>query len=190
LITRIAVFFGAAMFLIYALLAIPLKSYLQPAIVMAVIPFGMIGALIGHIIFDTTLSMMSLFGLVALSGVVVNDSLIMVDFVNRARATGMNLHDAVVEAGTKRFRAILLTTMTTFLGLLPIMFETSMQAQLVIPMTLSLGWGIVFGTLLTLVMIPSLYMVLEDFIRLLTGKGSEVQAIAPAASEQIPHAPQ
>lgn len=190
LLTRIAVFFGAAMFLIYALLAVPLKSYLQPAIVMAVIPFGMIGALIGHIIFDTTLSMMSLFGLVALSGVVVNDSLIMVDFVNRSRAEGLDLHDAVVEAGTKRFRAIMLTTLTTFLGLLPIMFETSMQAQLVIPMTLSLGWGIVFGTLLTLLMIPSLYLVLDDFIRLVTGKGSEVQVIAPASSEQIPHAPQ
>ncbi len=185
LIQRIAIFFGAAMFLIYALLAIPLKSYLQPAIVMAVIPFGMIGALIGHIIFDTTLSMMSLFGLVALSGVVVNDSLIMVDFVNRAREEGMNLHDAVVEAGTSRFRAIMLTTMTTFLGLLPIMFETSLQAQLVIPMTLSLGWGILFGTVLTLLMIPSLYLILDDFIGLFRTPAST----APESSGQMPHAP-
>ncbi|MCP5331278.1 MAG: efflux RND transporter permease subunit [Gammaproteobacteria bacterium] len=186
LIERIAIFFGAAMFLIYALLAVPLKSYLQPAIVMAVIPFGMIGALIGHILFDTTLSMMSLFGLVALSGVVVNDSLIMVDFVNRGRAEGMSLHDAVVGAGTSRFRAIMLTTMTTFLGLLPIMFETSLQAQLVIPMTLSLGWGIVFGTVLTLVMIPSLYLILDDFIGLFR---SDEAPTAPAPSEQISHAP-
>lgn len=186
LIERIAIFFGAAMFLIYALLAVPLKSYLQPAIVMAVIPFGMIGALIGHILFDTTLSMMSLFGLVALSGVVVNDSLIMVDFVNRGRAEGMNLHDAVVEAGTSRFRAIMLTTMTTFLGLLPIMFETSLQAQLVIPMTLSLGWGIVFGTVLTLVMIPSLYLILDDFIGLFR---SDEAPTAAEPSEQISPAP-
>ncbi|MDP1930275.1 MAG: efflux RND transporter permease subunit [Gammaproteobacteria bacterium] len=170
LLQRIAIFFGAAMFLIYALLAVPLKSYIQPAIVMAVIPFGMIGALIGHMIFGTTISMMSLFGLVALSGVIVNDSLIMVDFVNRGRREGMALHEAVVAAGTSRFRAILLTTLTTFLGLLPIMFETSMQAQLVIPMTLSLGWGILFGTVLTLVMIPSLYLILDDFTTFVMGK--------------------
>lgn len=176
LLERIAIFFGAAMFLIYALLAVPLKSYLQPAIVMAVIPFGMIGALIGHILFSTTISMMSLFGLVALAGVIVNDSLIMVDFVNRARSEGMSLHDAVVKAGTSRFRAIMLTTMTTFLGLLPIMFEDSLQAQLVIPMTLSLGWGILFGTVLTLLMIPSLYLVLDDLIGVLSkGKASSVQ---------------
>ncbi len=162
LLLRIVLFFMAAMFLIYALLAIPLRSYVQPMIVMAVIPFGMIGALIGHIVFDTTLSMMSLFGLVALSGVIVNDSLIMVDFVNRGRREGMRLVDAVVGAGTARFRAILLTTLTTFLGLLPIMFETSLQAQLVIPMTLSLGFGIVFGTVLTLFLIPCLYMILHD----------------------------
>ena len=185
LIKRIAIFFGAAMFLIYALLAVPLKSYLQPAIVMAVIPFGMIGALIGHILFDTTLSMMSLFGLVALSGVVVNDSLIMVDFVNRGREEGMNLHDAVVGAGTSRFRAIMLTTMTTFLGLLPIMFETSLQAQLVIPMTLSLGWGILFGTVLTLVMIPSLYLILDDFMGLFRSAEAEDATTAPASSGQI-----
>lgn len=192
LMTRIAIFFGAAMFLIYALLAIPLKSYIQPAIVMAVIPFGMIGALIGHIIFDTTLSMMSLFGLVALSGVVVNDSLIMVDFVNRGRLEGKNLHDAVVDAGTSRFRAIMLTTMTTFLGLLPIMFETSMQAQLVIPMTLSLGWGILFGTVLTLLMIPSLYLILDDFLSLFSDSDEDEEQgvlIGPSASEQMPHAP-
>jgi len=183
LITRIAVFFGAAMFLIYALLAIPLKSYIQPLIVMAVIPFGMIGALVGHMVFGVTVSMMSLFGLVALAGVIVNDSLIMVDFVNRGRAEGMSLHTAVVEAGTSRFRAIMLTTLTTFLGLLPIMFETSLQAQMVIPMTLSLGWGIVFGTLLTLVMIPSLYLILDDFIRMVWGSDEdETTPVAPKDS--------
>lgn len=177
LIQRIAVCFLAAMFLIYALLAVPLKSYVQPFIVMAVIPFGFIGALIGHIVFDTTLSMMSLFGLVALAGVIVNDSLILVDFVNRARRDGMSMLDAVVDAGTSRFRAILLTSLTTFLGLFPIMFETSMQAQMVIPMTLSLGFGIAFGTVLTLFLIPSLYLILEDLARLFKNTP------APAAPE-------
>ena len=177
LIQRIALFFMAAMFLIYALLAIPLRSYIQPLIVMAVIPFGMIGALIGHIVFGTTVSMMSLFGLVALSGVIVNDSLIMVDFVNRGRNEGLGLVEAVVESGTSRFRAILLTTLTTFLGLLPIMFEDSMQAQLVIPMTLSLGFGILFGTGLTLFMIPSLYLILDDFTRFLRGKKQRRQIV-------------
>ncbi|MEX2334916.1 MAG: efflux RND transporter permease subunit, partial [Pseudohongiella sp.] len=173
LIERIAICFMAALFLIYALLAIPLKSYVQPFIVMAVIPFGMIGALIGHIVFDTTLSMMSLFGLVALAGVIVNDSLILVDFVNRARREGMHMLDAVVEAGTSRFRAILLTSLTTFLGLFPIMFETSMQAQMVIPMTLSLGFGIAFGTFLTLFLIPSMYLILEDLTRIFSSKNSQ-----------------
>ncbi|OFE11203.1 hypothetical protein PHACT_15295 [Pseudohongiella acticola] len=175
LIARIAICFVAALFLIYALLAIPLKSYMQPFIVMAVIPFGMIGALIGHIVFDTTLSMMSLFGLVALAGVIVNDSLILVDFVNRARRDGMSMLDAVVDAGTSRFRAILLTSLTTFLGLFPIMFETSMQAQMVIPMTLSLGFGIAFGTVLTLFLIPSLYLILEDLTALVKGKSTQNQ---------------
>lgn len=188
LMTRIAIFFGAAMFLIFALLAIPLKSYIQPLIVMSVIPFGMIGALVGHMIFGTTVSMMSLFGLVALAGVIVNDSLIMVDFVNRGREEGIPLREAVVNAGTSRFRAIMLTTMTTFLGLLPIMFETSLQAQLVIPMTLSLGWGILFGTLLTLVMIPSLYMILDDFTRLLVrlfkDNGTEAEGLETKADDK------
>ena len=183
LIQRIAIFFGAAMFLMYALLAVPLKSYIQPLIVMSIIPFGMIGALIGHILFDTTISMMSLFGLVALAGVVVNDSLIMVDFINRNQEEeGTSLEEAIVAAGTVRFRAILLTTVTTFLGLLPIMFETSLQAQLVIPMTLSLGWGIVFGTVLSLLMIPSLYLVIEDLRRVLPGRQRQERLVPGTAS--------
>jgi multidrug efflux pump subunit AcrB len=160
-------FFCVALFLIYTLLAIPLRSYLQPLMVMAVIPFGFIGAIIGHIIFDTAITVMSLFGLVALAGVIVNDSLILVDFVNRGRREGMTVQDAVVYGGTHRFRAIFLTTLTTFFGLLPMMFETSMQAQLVIPMALSLAFGIVFGTALTLFMIPCLYLILDDFLKLL-----------------------
>jgi multidrug efflux pump subunit AcrB len=162
LLQRIAICFAAAMLLVYGLLAIPLKSYAQPIIIMSVIPFGFVGALIGHILFGKAVSMMSIFGLIALSGVVVNDSLIMVDFINRAKREGMALHDAVVQAGTQRFRAILLTTLTTFFGLLPIMFETSLTAQMVIPMALSLAFGILFATILTLFFIPSLYLLLED----------------------------
>ena len=164
LIRRIALFFCAALFLIYGLLAIPLHSYSQPFIIMSVIPFGFVGAIAGHILFGKSISMMSMFGLVALSGVIINDGLIMVDFVNKAREEGMSILDAVVQAGRQRFRAILLTTLTTFFGLMPIMFETSLQAQFVIPMALSLGFGILFGTIITLFMVPALYLILDDIL--------------------------
>lgn len=152
-----------AFVMIYILLAIPLKSYIQPIMVMSVIPFGFIGAVVGHLVFDKSFSMMSGFGIIALSGVVVNDSLIMVEFVNRARKEGLSLVDAVLQAGTQRFRAIMLTSLTTFFGLLPIMFETSLQAQIIIPMAVSLAFGIMFATVITLLLIPSLYLILEDF---------------------------
>ncbi|EJI83967.1 RND family efflux transporter [Alishewanella aestuarii B11] len=168
-----------AMFCIYALMAVPLKSYTQPLIIMSVIPFGLIGAVIGHMVLGLSMSIMSVFGLVALAGVVVNDSLIMVDFVNRARAQGVAIKQAVVDAGTQRFRAILLTSLTTFVGLAPIVLERSLQAQIVIPMAVSLAFGILFATVITLVLIPALYVMLEDVKRLLRGK----KAIA-ATSEQ------
>jgi multidrug efflux pump subunit AcrB len=153
-----------AVFLIYALMAIPLKSYLQPLIIMSVIPFGIIGALIGHLILGIPVSMTSYFGIIALSGVVVNDSLILVDFVNRERNSGVALDQAVKNAARTRFRAILLTSLTTFLGLAPIaIFETSLQAQLVVPMAASLAFGILFATVITLFLIPSLYLILDDF---------------------------
>ena len=164
---RIAIFFCLALFLIYGLLAIPLHSYSQPFIIMSVIPFGVIGAIIGHIVFGLTVSMMSLFGLVALSGVIINDGLILVDFVNSARREGLSLSASVILACQQRFRAILLTTLTTFFGLLPIMFETSLQARFVIPMALSLAFGILFGTVITLFMLPALYLILEDLMSLL-----------------------
>ncbi|MCC5451930.1 efflux RND transporter permease subunit [Rheinheimera sp. UJ51] len=151
-----------ALFCIYALMAVPLKSYAQPLIIMSVIPFGLVGALIGHMLLGLSLSIMSVFGLVALAGVVVNDSLIMVDFVNRARAEGIAIKQAVVEAGTQRFRAILLTSLTTFVGLVPIVFERSLQAKIVVPMAVSLAFGILFATVITLVLIPALYVMLED----------------------------
>jgi multidrug efflux pump subunit AcrB len=153
-----------AIFLIYALMAIPLRSYAQPLIIMSVIPFGTIGALIGHLILGIPVSMTSYFGIIALAGVVVNDSLILVDFVNREKATGVPLEQAVRKAAKTRFRAILLTSLTTFLGLAPIaIFETSLQAQLVIPMAASLAFGILFATVITLFLIPALYLILDDF---------------------------
>lgn len=153
-----------AVFLIYALMAIPLKSYSQPLIIMSVIPFGIIGALIGHLILGIPVSMVSYFGIIALAGVVVNDSLILVDFINREREAGMPLFQAVQDATKSRFRAILLTSLTTFLGLAPIaIFEKSLQAQLVVPMAASLAFGILFATVITLFLIPALYLILDDF---------------------------
>jgi len=154
----------AALFLIYALIAIPLRSYMQPLIIMSVIPFGLIGAVIGHIVLNEAMSMFSLFGLVALAGVVVNDSLILVDFINKAREEGMGIIEAVTESGKQRFRAIILTSLTTAIGLMPIMLETSTQAQFVIPMAISIAFGIVFATVITLFLVPCLYVLQDDFI--------------------------
>jgi multidrug efflux pump subunit AcrB len=154
--------FGLALFGIYALLAIPTKSYLQPLIIMGVIPFGIIGAVLGHMLLGYAVGMMSLMGMIALSGVVVNDSLIMVDFVNRAVRAGQPLRQAVVQAGMRRFRAILLTSLTTFFGLVPILLEQSLNAKVIIPMAISLAFGIVFATVITLLLVPSLYMILQD----------------------------
>jgi len=161
---KLAVAFIAALFLIYALIAIPLKSYGQPLIIMSVIPFGLIGAVVGHIIMGMSISMFSMFGLIALAGVVVNDSLIMIDFVNKARARGVPPRQAVVESGTARFRAIILTSVTTAAGLMPILFETSSQAQFVIPTAVSISFGIVFATIITLFLIPSLYLLQLDWL--------------------------
>ena len=154
--------FALAMFGIYALLAIATRTYLQPLIIMGVIPFGIIGAIIGHWIAGYPMSMMSLMGIIALSGVVVNDSLILVDFVNKASAEGMEKVEAILQAGKRRFRAILLTSLTTFLGLAPMLLEQSAQAKFMIPMAVSLAFGIVFATVITLLLVPCLYMILDD----------------------------
>ena len=153
---------GLALLCIFALLAIPFKSYLQPLIIMFCIPFGIIGAIIGHIIMGYSLSVMSLFGLVAMTGVVVNDSLVLIDFANRRYREGVSALSAVHLAGIQRFRPILLTTLTTCGGLAPIITETSRQARFLIPMAISLGFGILFATFITLVMVPCLYIILED----------------------------
>ncbi|MDF7801623.1 efflux RND transporter permease subunit [Pontiellaceae bacterium B1224] len=159
-----------ALIMIYVLLAIPFKSYWQPMIIMVSIPFGVVGAVAGHLLLGYTLSLMSLFGVVALSGVVVNDSLVFIDFANQKRREGMDMHDAVLASGIQRFRPIILTTLTTFFGLMPMILETSRQARFLIPMAISLGFGILFATGITLILIPSLIMILEDIGRLFKGK--------------------
>lgn len=155
---------------IYTLLAIPFRSYLQPIMVLTVIPFGFVGGVLGHMIMGMSLSVMSYMGMLALSGVVVNDSLVMVDYVNKRRREGVGLMDAVRIAGVARFRAIILTSLTTFFGLVPLIFETSTQAQFLIPMAVSLGFGILFATVVTLLLIPVNYMILEDIKGLFLGK--------------------
>lgn len=162
--------FLVAQLAIFALLAIPFRSYLQPLIVMSAIPFGLVGAIMGHVIMGYDLSLLSLFGMVALTGVVVNDSLIMVDLINRERADGVQLDQAIRDSGVRRFRPILLTTATTFLGLTPMILETSLQARFLIPMAISLAFGIVFATAITLILVPNLYRILED-LRVLVGLG-------------------
>ncbi|MEM0515669.1 efflux RND transporter permease subunit [Pseudoalteromonas sp. YIC-827] len=155
-------FFLAGMIIVYILLAVPLKSYGQPLIVMSVIPFSLTGALWGHFWFGLDLSTMSFFGLIAAAGVVINDSLVMTDYVNQARREGYTVKQAVVEGGCARFRAITLTSITTFAGVLPIMFETSLQAKFVIPMAVALGFAVLYATLLTLILVPCLYVILGD----------------------------
>ncbi len=157
------------LFVTYALLAIPFRSYLQPLIVMSVIPFGVVGAIVGHWLMGMSLTIMSLMGMLALSGVVVNDSLVLVDYINRHRQQGEDLHQTVRMAGVARFRAVLLTSLTTFAGLMPLIFEKSTQAQFLIPMAVSLGFGILFATLVTLLVVPVNYLVLEDLTRVFGG---------------------
>lgn len=156
--------FALALLGIYALLAVLFRSYTQPVVVMCGIPFAVIGALIGHLLMGYDLSMMSLFGILALSGVVVNDSLILIDFINRRRREGMQMLVAVREAGMRRFRPILLTSLTTFFGLLPMIFETSTQARFLVPMAISLGFGIMFATAIILILIPCLYAIQDDIL--------------------------
>ena len=162
--------FVVALFAIYAVLAIPFRSYIQPLIIMVSIPFGIVGAVIGHEIMGFSLSVMSMMGLVALAGVVVNDSLILIEYANRRHKEGLPAHEAVFEAGVRRFRPIMLTTLTTFGGLAPMIFETSRQAKFLIPMAISLGYGILFATAISLLLVPSLFLVVEDLRGLVKGK--------------------
>ena len=151
-----------ALLVIYAMLSIPFNSWIQPIVVMMAVPFGLVGAVFGHMVMGYSLSVLSMFGVVALSGVVINDSLILIDFANRRHRSGMTPFAAIHSAGLQRFRPIFLTTMTTFGGLSPMIFETSRQARFLIPMAISLGFGILFATVICLVLVPAFYMIVDD----------------------------
>lgn len=154
--------FLLALLIIYFLLAIPLKSYVQPILIMTAIPFGIVGAMLGHWANDLPLGILSLNGIIALSGVCVNDSLLLVSTFNDLSSNNLNLHDKIINAGTSRFRAVLLTSFTTAAGLLPLLNETSMQAQFLIPAAVSLAYGIMFATFITLILVPVLLMIQHD----------------------------
>ncbi len=183
--------FILALLLIFALLAVPLRSYVQPLIIMSAIPFGLVGAVWGHFIMGLDVTMMSMFGLVALSGVVVNDSLIMVDFINRKRRLHLDITLAVREAGVNRFRPILLTSLTTFFGLIPLMTAKSFDAAFMVPMAVSLAFGVLFATFITLMLVPTSYMILDDIQRAMrtlfgrpapVGMEASVEALPDASS--------
>ncbi len=161
-VREIGIGFLGALLAMYVLIAIPLRSYLQPLIIMSVIPFGLVGAIWGHALLGLNHSIMSMCGLVALAGVVVNDSLVMVDYVNRHREEAGSLREAAIAAGGRRFRAILLTSLTTFVGIMPMILEKDMQARFLVPMAVSLAFGILFATVITLFLVPGVYLILED----------------------------
>ncbi|KAA5539572.1 efflux RND transporter permease subunit [Roseiconus nitratireducens] len=177
--------FGLALAVIYSLLAIAFRGYVQPLIVLVAIPFGIVGAVIGHMLLGYDLSLVSLMGVIALSGVVINDSLIMIDYANRRRRDH-SAFDAISQAGTRRFRPILLTTLTTFGGLMPLIFETSLQAQYIIPMAISLGFGILFATAIILVLVPCLYLILDDIQGLLSARNHGSVRIGQSRSDDSP----
>jgi multidrug efflux pump subunit AcrB len=184
---------AVALIAIFAMLAVPFNSYIQPIIIMVAIPFGIVGAVLGHLVMGYSLSVMSMFGVVALSGVVVNDSLVLVDFANRRRLTRKRAREAVHEAAIHRFRPIMLTTLTTFGGLAPMIFETSRQARFLIPMAISLGFGILFATIITLVLVPAFYLVVEDMKqatrRLFRRKSTLPAEIRPNSTHQAQKLP-
>ena len=158
---------------IFLLLASQFRSYIQPVIIMTAIPFGLIGAIIGHYFMNLDITMISIFGIVALSGIVVNDSLILIDFINSKVREGSGVFDSVIEAGQNRFRPVLLTSVTTVAGLFPLLLETSFQAQFLIPMAVSISFGLIAATILTLVFVPSLYVVINDMVGIFISQDDE-----------------
>ena len=170
--------FIAALGAIYVLLAIPFASYVQPLIVMTAVPFGIVGAVLGHLVMGYDLSVISLFGIIALAGVVVKDSLVLVDYANRRRREGMPPQEAIAAACVRRFRPILLTTLTTFVGLAPMIFETSRQARFMIPMAISLAYGILFATAITLILVPALYVIVTPSAEKETAASPLEEAVA------------
>ncbi len=177
--------FVLGLLIIYTILAVLFKSYFQPMIIMVSIPFGIVGAVLGHYIVGESLSLMSLFGIVGLSGIVVNDSLVLIDFVNKSLKSGKKLKEAVFNAGVARFRAVILTTVTTVAGLLPLLLEKSLQARFLIPMAISISFGLSFGTFITLFLVPGLYLILNDIKRivhwLIFGKYPSPEQVEPYA---------
>jgi len=168
--------FTLALMGMFLLLASQFQSYIQPIIIMVAIPFGLIGAIAGHLVMGMHFTMISIFGVVALSGIVVNDSLILIDFINRSVREGKDINEAVVESGKARFRPVLLTSVTTVAGLSPLLLERSFQAQFLIPMAVSVSFGLIAATVLTLLYVPSLYMIVRDAKYVFegwTGKGAE-----------------
>ncbi|MBN2342691.1 MAG: efflux RND transporter permease subunit [Deltaproteobacteria bacterium] len=157
--------FLIALAVMFALIAIPFRSYVQPLIIMVAIPFGFVGAIFGHLVMGYNLSFISILGIVALAGVVVNDSLVLIDAANNKRREGDTALGAILYGGTRRFRPILLTSLTTFLGLAPMIAESSLQARFLIPMAISLGFGVLFSTVITLLLVPALYMLIDDISR-------------------------
>ena len=157
--------FPLAMLGIFLILATMFRSYLQPLVIMVTIPFGLIGAVAGHLVMGFDLTMLSMFGMVALAGIVVNDAIVLIECINERMASGMPLTEALCVGGARRFRAIVLTTLTTSFGLAPIILEKSMQAQFLIPMAISIAFGVAFASLLTLFLIPCLLLIL--FVKLL-----------------------
>ncbi|MCB9666247.1 MAG: efflux RND transporter permease subunit [Alphaproteobacteria bacterium] len=172
-----------ALFVMFALLAIPFKSYVQPVIIMAAIPFGFVGAVGGHLLMGFELSIISAMGIIALSGVVVNDSLVLIDAANTYRRGEPDSREAIHMAGKRRFRPILLTSLTTFFGLMPMIFEPSVQARFLIPMAISLGFGVLFGTVIALVIVPGLYLIVEDALRVVRWLTSPDEPVADAPPE-------
>ncbi len=175
--------FIIAMIAIFVMLGVEFRSYIQPVIIMVSIPFGIVGAVVGHIIMGFNLTMVSMLGMTALAGVVLNDSLVLIDYANTLRRSGMGTMDSIVEAAVRRFRPILLTTLTTFFGLMPMILEKSFQARILVPMAISMGFGILFSTAIILLLVPSLYISLEDVKNLFGIKNIE-EAIKEVKEEK------
>jgi multidrug efflux pump subunit AcrB len=177
-------FFLLAILVQYALLAIPFRSYVQPLIIMSAVPFGVVGALWGHLLLGIPVGLLSLFGIVGLSGVVVNDSLVMIDFINERLRKGIHRHQAILEGAKARFRPIMLTSITTFLGVAPLVFEKSVQAQFLIPMAAALGFGILFATGILMMLVPA-FTAIETNFRAWLGKPREGRSGEMGAQEPV-----
>ena len=176
-VDELVVALSGGLLAIYSLLAVAFRSYTQPLIIMSAIPFGIVGALFGHVPFGLPISLLSLFGIVAMAGVVVNDSLVLIDCTNRLRAAGRNAFDAAAQAAQRRFRPVVITSLTTFCGLMPIALDRSEPAQFLVPLAVSLAFGVLASTAVTLVLVPSLYLIVDD-VRLLLGPGRPERAEA------------